>query len=216
MIPAGNVFSGPGRLLVADAPEGQDARLLAATALEQGRVMLIARDDARLARLAELLAFFAPELEVIRFPAWDCLPYDRVGPHRDIVAQRLDALTRLIAENGTETPRVVLTTVNAALQRIPPRQAFEGRLLRLSPGAAVSPDALVAFLVDNGYLRVETVGEAGEYALRGGLVDVFAPGDPMPLRLDFFGDEIESIRAFDALSQRSSGGRDVAVPKASR
>ncbi len=213
MTPAGNVFSGPGRLLVADAPEGQDARLLAATAREQGRVMLIARDDARLARLAELLAFFAPELEVIRFPAWDCLPYDRVGPHRDIVAQRLDAMTRLMAENGTETPRVVLTTVNAALQRIPPRQAFEGRLLRLSPGAAVSPDALVVFLVDNGYLRVETVGEAGEYALRGGLVDVFAPGDPTPLRLDFFGDEIESIRAFDPLSQRSSGSRGEAVLK---
>ena len=213
MTPAGNVFTGPGRLLVADAPEGQDARLLAATAREQGRVLQIARDDARLARMAELLAFFAPELEVIRLPAWDCLPYDRVGPHRDIVAQRLDAITRLMAGDGSETPRVVLTTVNAALQRIPPRQAFEGRLLRLAPGASVSPDALVAFLVDNGYLRVETVGEAGEYALRGGLVDVFAPGDPAPLRLDFFGDEIESIRAFDALSQRSSGNRGDAVLK---
>ncbi len=213
MTPDGNVFTGPGRLLVADAPEGQDARLLAATARERGRVLQIARDDARLARIAELLAFFAPELEVIRFPAWDCLPYDRVGPHRDIVAQRLDAMTRLMAAEDAAAPRVVLTTVNAALQRIPPRQAFEGRLLRLAPGAAVSPDALVAFLVDNGYLRVETVGEAGEYALRGGLVDVFAPGDPTPLRLDFFGDEIESIRAFDALSQRSSGNRGEAVLK---
>ncbi len=213
MTPAGNVFSGPGRLLVADAPEGQDARLLAATAREQRRVLLIARDDARLARVAELLAFFEPALEVIRFPAWDCLPYDRVGPHRDIVAQRLDAMTRLMAGEGAETPRAVLTTVNAALQRIPPRRAFEGRLLRLAPGAAVSPDALVAFLTDNGYLRVETVGEAGEYALRGGLVDVFAPGDPAPLRLDFFGDEIESIRAFDPLSQRSSGSRGEAVLK---
>ena len=213
MPPADNLFSGPGRILVADAPEGQDARLLAATARAQGRVLLIARDDARLARVAELLAFFAPELEVVRFPAWDCLPYDRVGPHRDIVAQRLDALTRLMAGGEASAPRVVLTTVNAALQRIPPRAAFEGRLLRLAPGAAVSSDSMVAFLVDNGYLRVETVGEAGEYALRGGLVDVFAPGDPAPLRLDFFGDEIESIRAFDPLSQRSSGSRGQAVLK---
>ena len=205
MKPVSDALAAPGRILIADAPEGQDARLVADAAREAGCLLQVARDDARLARLVELLAFFAPELEVIRFPAWDCLPYDRVGPHRDIVAQRLDAMTRLMAASEEGRPRLVLTTVNALLQRLPPRSAFAGRVLRLAPGAEVSPEGLVAFLTDNGYLRVETVGEAGEYALRGGLVDVFAPGAAEPLRLDFFGDEIESIRSFDPLTQRSTG-----------
>ena len=213
MKPIAEAFSAPGRVLIGDAPEGQDARLIAGAAREAGCVLQVARDDARLARLAELLAFFDPELEVIRFPAWDCLPYDRVGPHRDIVAQRLDAFTRLMEEAEPNRPRVVLTTVNALLQRTPPRAAFEGRLLRLARGAILSPDSLLAFLADNGYLRVETVSEAGEYAVRGGLIDVFAPGDEAPLRLDFFGDEIESLRRFDALTQRSTGDAATAILK---
>ena len=210
----------PEHWLIANAPEGVDAWLLAG--LAGGRdgaapsavrwpLLQVCRDDARMARLAEALGFFAPGLEVLRLPAWDCLPYDRVSPHRDIVAQRIDALTRLIqiaeTTEGHDAPCIVLTTVNALLQRLPPRAAFRGRVLARRTGDTLAPDELTDFLVANGYLRAESVGEPGEYAVRGGLVDVFPPGEAEPLRLDFFGDELEAIRTFDPLTQRTLGKR---------
>ena len=203
-----------GRVQVANAPEGCDAlligRLLESWA-QAGRtpaLLHIARDDARMAQLAEHLAFFAPDVTVLQFPAWDCLPYDRVSPHRDVVAARIDTLTRLMTEPLPPAGRVVITTVNAVMQKMPAKTVFADRTLSASPGEALAPDRLTAFLVDNGYVRVETVSEPGEYAVRGGLLDVFPPGADQPLRLDFFGDELESIRTFDPLNQRSTGSRD--------
>ncbi len=207
----------PGRVLIANAPEGLDALLLAGLAAARAPAPLlhVARDDARMARIEATLGFFAPETEVLTFPAWDCLPYDRVGPHRDILARRIDTLSRLaedgsrLAEDGArQAPRVVITTVNALLQRVPPAAALAGRVLAAAPGARLEQEALTGYFARNGYLRAETVGEPGEYALRGGIVDVFPPGEELPLRLDFFGDELESIRRFDPLSQRSSGTTD--------
>ncbi|MCH8925500.1 MAG: transcription-repair coupling factor [Proteobacteria bacterium] len=200
-------LSGPGRVLIANAPEGLDALLLAELATARGPdpVLHVARDDVRMARLAATLGFFAPEAEVLTFPAWDCLPYDRVGPHRDILARRIDTLTRLIEAAPAPGGRVVITTVNALLQRVPPGTAFAGRVLEGAPGARLELEALTGYFARNGYLRAETVGEPGEFALRGGIVDVFPPGEEQPLRLDFFGDELESIRRFDPLSQRTTG-----------
>ncbi len=207
----------PGRTLIANAPEGLDALLLAGLAVARAPAPLlhVARDDARMARLEAALGFFAPETEVLTFPAWDCLPYDRVGPHRDILARRIDTLSRLaedggrLAEDGArQAPRVVITTVNALLQRVPPASALAGRVLAAAPGARLAQEALTGYFARNGYLRAETVGEPGEYALRGSIVDVFPPGEELPLRLDFFGDELESIRRFDPLTQRSSGTTD--------
>ena len=192
----------PGRVLIANAPEGLDAFLLAGSAGPRP-VLHVARDDARMARVAETLGFFAPGAEVLTFPAWDCLPYDRVGPHRDIVARRIDTLTRLLDDGAPR--RVVVTTVNALLQRLPPRAAFAGRVREGRAGTAIDLDELTGYFALNGYLRAEIVSEPGEYALRGGIVDVFPPGEEQPLRLDFFGDEIESIRRFDPLTQRSTG-----------
>jgi transcription-repair coupling factor (superfamily II helicase) len=121
----------------------------------------------------------------------------------------IDALTRLIqiaeTTEGHDAPCIVLTTVNALLQRLPPRAAFRGRVLARRTGDTLAPDELTDFLVANGYLRAESVGEPGEYAVRGGLVDVFPPGEAEPLRLDFFGDELEAIRTFDPLTQRTLG-----------
>ncbi|MCH7796081.1 MAG: transcription-repair coupling factor, partial [Proteobacteria bacterium] len=129
-------LSGPGRMLIANAPEGLDALLLAELATARGPdpVLHVARDDVRMARLAATLGFFAPEAEVLTFPAWDCLPYDRVGPHRDILARRIDTLTRLIEAAPAPGGRVVITTVNALLQRVPPGTAFAGRVLEGAPG----------------------------------------------------------------------------------
>ena len=112
-------LSTPGELLVANAPDGLDAWVLAGLLGEIGRASLlqVARDDARMAQLADAVGFFAPEAEIVQIPAWDCLPYDRVGPHRDIVARRIDGLSRLIEQPTPARPRLVLTTINGLLQR---------------------------------------------------------------------------------------------------
>ena len=162
----------------------------------------VARDDARMGALVEALAFLAPSLEVIDLPAWDCLPYDRVAPHGEIVSRRIAALARLA--EGVR-PRLILTTVNGFLQRLPPVAFFSGGGLRLTPGQAISVDEVQSFLANNGFHRADTVREAGEYAVRGGIIDVYPSALGDPVRIDFFGDEIDSMRHFDAMSQRTTG-----------
>ena len=217
------------------APEGYDAavigRLVAAGAARYW--LHVCRDDGRMARFAAALGFFHPQLEALTFPAWDCLPYDRVSPNGEIVSRRIDTLTRLAAAArqpsrpsragfhsgppppagerreaagaGTPAPLIVLTTVNALVQRVPPRRLFEGRVLTVRPGGRIGGDRLQSFFRNNGYVRTDTVREPGEFAVRGGIVDLFPAGAAQPLRLDFFGDTVESIRSFDPLSQRSTG-----------
>jgi len=189
-------------ILVHGAPEGFDALLIARRRAEtRNPILHVCRDDARMARLEEALAFFAPHFEVLRFPAWDCLPYDRVSPNPEIVAERVATLTRLAEK--TPTPRILLTTVNALVQKVPPRAAFQGATLTLKRGGRQDPLKLAEFLEANGYHRTGTVMEHGEYAVRGGIVDLFAAGEGEPVRLDLFGDEIEDIRRFDTATQRS-------------
>jgi transcription-repair coupling factor (superfamily II helicase) len=185
------------------APEGYDALLLIRRAEEhKGALLHVARDDGRMARLADMLAFFMPGLEVLRFPAWDCLPYDRVSPNATTVSERIATLARLL--EPASRPRLVLTTVNALVQRVPPRVVFAGKTLAVKAGGTIKPEALSAFLQANGYNRTDTVMEPGEYAIRGGIFDVFPSGETDPLRLDFFGDAVESIRRFNATTQRST------------
>ena len=192
------------------APEGFDAILLARRVAEHsGPVLHVARDDSRMARLADALGFFAPEIEVLRFPAWDCLPYDRVSPNPEIVSERIATLARLI--DPAVRPRLLLTTVNALVQRVPPRDAFAGASMVLNKGGEVRQDALLAFLEANGYGRAGTVMEPGEYATRGGIVDIYPAGEPDPVRIDLFGDTIESLRRFDASTQRSTTKIDALV-----
>ncbi len=204
-----NLLSEPGRRKVAGAPEGRDALLLAelaAGAGAEGGIVHVARDEGRMARMAEALAFFAPDLRVLEFPGWDCVPYDRVSPHVDMVARRIDTLARLA--DGVKGAFVVLTTVPALAQRVPPREALASATLDARKGSRLSMDKLIGFLSKNGYVRADTVMEPGEYAVRGGIVDLFPPGSSEPLRLDFFGDEIDSVRSFDPMSQRTTGPVD--------
>jgi len=192
------------RLTLASAPEGHDAFVLGGLVARLNRAFIhVCRDDGRMARMRAALGFFWPELEVRSFPAWDCLPYDRVSPNPEIVSRRIAALAALA--RGGNGPRLLLTTVNAAIQRVPPRRLFAERTLALARGVELPLDRLTSFLERNGYNRAETVREAGEYAVRGGLVDLYPSGAPAPLRLDFFGDRLEAIRSFDPLSQRSAG-----------
>ncbi|WP_144184073.1 transcription-repair coupling factor [Elioraea rosea] len=200
------------RLTVAGCPEGFDAVLLARAREEHdGPLAHVCRDDARMARLAEALGFFAPGVPVLQFPAWDCLPYDRVGPNPEITARRLDTLTTLI-EPGPR-PFILLTTVNALVQRVPPAEAFAEAVLALRKGSRIGLDRIIAFLEANGYGRANTVIEPGEYAVRGGLIDLFPAGRDEPVRIDLFGDEIDEIRGFDPFSQRSTTALDEVVLK---
>ncbi|MCZ4282599.1 transcription-repair coupling factor [Kiloniella laminariae] len=195
------------RYQISAAPEGYDAQILAelATDLAPMPVLHIALDDNRMAALAELVQFFAPDLEIIQIPAWDCLPYDRVSPHRDILAARIDAFARLLETQSPVGGRLVLTTISAALQRVPPRGVFKDRTLIAKAGSVMPLDRLTRFFATNGYSRSETVSEPGEYAIRGGILDVYPPGQENPLRLDFFGDELDSLRHFDPMSQLTTG-----------
>jgi transcription-repair coupling factor (superfamily II helicase) len=197
-------LSRPGRTTLAGVPQGLDAMLIPEIAGAAGKrlVVHVAVDDQRAALLADQLAYFAPKLEVLRFPAWDCLPYDRVSPVPDIVARRLATLARL--RDPVSQPAVLLTTVAAVLQRVVPQSLIAGHSLAAAPGNRLKSDDLITFLSDNGFSRAGTVVEPGDFAVRGGIIDIFPPGVEAPVRLDFFGDTLESIRSFDPQSQRTT------------
>src|SRR5499426_3556350 len=157
-----------------------------------------------IADLARALAFFAPDLAVQEFPAWDCLPYDRVSSHAGFVAQRMTTLSRLARVQGRDRPSVLLTTINAALQRVPTRDFVARQSLSVAPGNMLAMDGITEWLELNGFARASTVREPGDYAVRGGIIDLYAPGMAEPVRLDFFGDTLETIRSFDPESQRTT------------
>ncbi|HYS49678.1 MAG TPA: transcription-repair coupling factor, partial [Xanthobacteraceae bacterium] len=166
---------------VADGAEGlvvaDLARAVAAAAeAAPTSLVVVCRDGQRLAQLARALAFFAPDLAVEQFPAWDCLPYDRVSPHAAVVAQRMITLSRLARTIGRERPSVLLTTVNAALQRVPARNLVAGQAFSAAPGNMLQMDGVIGWLELNGFTRTSTVRDAGEYAVRGGIVDLYPPG----------------------------------------
>ncbi len=192
-------------LVVAGAPEGLDAAALAAAAQKRGGVTLfVARDETRASQFEAAARFFAPQLDTLRLPAWDTLPYDRISPAQGIAAQRCAALTALARREGAGgAPLLVLATASAVAQRVPPRERLAKGAFAATAGSEASMEQLEAYLVTNGYSRASTVRAPGEFAVRGGLIDVFAPGGAEPLRFDFFGDELETIRAFDAETQIS-------------
>jgi len=203
LINAETAWRAAGRIDVYGAPEGADAMAVAdAARARQGLVVHIARDGTRAAAMRQALQFFAPDLPVMDYPAWDCLPYDRVSPSGQSSSRRMATLAAILAR--AEGGFIVTTTVNAAIQRTPPRGVIERAAMSLAPGASANMDALTAYLAANGYARASTVREAGEFAVRGGLVDIFPPGAEEPVRLDFFGDTLESVRAFDPENQRTT------------
>ncbi|MGR3380405.1 transcription-repair coupling factor [Roseovarius indicus] len=190
-------------IIVGGAPEGFDARLVLKEAeRDGGPVIHVARDDKRLAQMAEALAFFAPGMPVLRFPGWDCLPYDRISPNADISAARMATLAGLV--HGAPKQFVLLTTLNAATQRVPPRDVLKEAAFTAEVDQRIDEDALKAFLVRMGFVQSPTVTEPGDYAVRGGIIDIFPPGEGGPVRLDLFGDVLDGVRGFDPGSQRTT------------
>jgi transcription-repair coupling factor (superfamily II helicase) len=201
-------------LTLASVPDGFDAFCIAdltralARAAERRSVVLVhvARDEQRARAFNEAMSFAAPEIEVMDFPAWDCQPYDRVSPNAAVTAARTTVLSRLaLSRTSLERPRILSTSINAVLQRVPPRQQVAQESFSAAPGNAVDMETLVQWLEANGFARASTVRDTGDYAVRGGILDLFPPGMTQPVRLDFFGDTLESIRTFDPETQRTSG-----------
>ena len=190
---------------VADGYEAFVLASIARNAPQDEPVLFVARDGQRLPGLIETLQFVASDIPVLEFPAWDCLPYDRVSPGADAAARRLDALGKLIALKDKPHRAILVTTANALLQRLPPQESIANQVFSARPGNRIDMAELTARLEGHGFDRVATVRDIGEYAVRGGIVDLFAPGSAAPVRLDFFGDTLESIRTFDPASQRTIG-----------
>ncbi|MGF1474486.1 MAG: transcription-repair coupling factor [Geminicoccaceae bacterium] len=184
------------------APEGPDGLYLGRFLRRQGGEHLhVATDAERASRLIALVRFVAPEIETILLPAWDCLPFDRVSPTVDVMAARLGALASMV--EPAKGPRLVVATVNAVLQRVVPRVVVSADRLAVDAGGKLDRDAFLHHLERQGYRRCSTVVESGDYAVRGGLIDVFPNGDTHPVRIDLFGKDVESLRKFDPISQRS-------------
>lgn len=189
--------------IISGVPDGYDAIFLANLAKKHQNILHIALSDVRLAWLAEGIKFFNPDVQILSFPAWDTVPYDRVSPNISIISERVSTLSKIANNPDPKTPRIILTTVNASLQKIPPKTFFLGNYFPIKEKAKIDIFELEKFLNNNGYTRSQQVMDEGEYAIRGGIIDIFPPGNSNPLRLDFFGDELEVIRIFDPVSQKS-------------
>ena len=193
-------------LTLSGVPTGFQPSLLGDLARAAGRALFIAPDEGAMRAIASTAPFFAPDVEVVQFPAWDCLPYDRASPSLRVMAERIAALHRLQAKRNK--PQLFLATANAATQRVLTPFRIRQLVATLAPGERIDRDSLAQLLSANGYVRTDTVHDQGEFAVRGSLVDLFPSGEEQALRLDFFGDEVESVRTFDPADQRTTGRLD--------
>ncbi len=193
------------------------AQALALSHLIEGRlaplpapssILHIATSDRALESLAQALVFFSPNTEILTFPAWDTMPYDRSSPQSSIMAARMKVLGILSAGNNNKKSRIILTTASAILQKLPPREIMGRVAFSLKVGDKLKPDALTAYLIEQGYRRSGKAMEAGEFALRGGIIDIIPSGMSDGVRIDLFGDEVESLKSFDPMTQLSSAAVD--------
>jgi len=163
-------------------------------------LVIICHDEKELLHSEQFLQFFDPELPCYRFLPWDCSPYDRVSPSRDIAASRLSTLASLAQKHS---PCVLLTTARTFLERLPPKAFLAKNNLSFHQGTSYGRTALIDTLINQGYHRTDVVREPGEFSVRGALIDIFPVNNDKPVRLDFFDDVLESIKSFDPFTQRS-------------
>ncbi|MDA8520116.1 transcription-repair coupling factor [Acidovorax sp. NCPPB 4044] len=198
----------PGKRFTVPRPVGSaDALLLARIAEREkaaGRTTAIVAADATDAqRLIDEMAFFAPELRCALFPDWETLPYDTFSPHQDLISERLATLWRIRQKDEATGADVVLVPATTALYRLAPPSFLAGYTFEFKVRQKLDEARFKAQLTLAGYSHVSQVVSPGEYAVRGGLIDLFPMGSPVPYRVDLFDDEIDSIRTFDPDSQRS-------------
>lgn len=186
--------------------EGYDAFLLT-EALKTAKhdVLYIVSNGVALEQTADTARYLNPDLKVLTFPAWDTVPFDRVSPNVNIVSTRLETLTEIALEPNPKQPRLIIASIGAAIQKLPPEKIFLNARRILKTGGKLNFNDFMHYAAVNGYTRVEQVMEPGEYAVRGDIIDIFPTGAEQPIRIDLFDEDIEKIRTFDPLSQRTTG-----------
>jgi len=194
----------PGKRYTLPRPTGSAdalllARMAATRAAQAQMLVVITAEPADAQRLADELPFFEPSLRVAVFPDWETLPYDTFSPHQDLISERLATLWRTLQRDLD----VVLLPATTALTRIAPPSFLAATTFHFRQKTRLDEAALKAQLTLAGYQHVSQVVSPGEYAVRGGLIDLFPMGSLVPYRVDLFGDEVDSIRTFDPDSQRS-------------
>lgn len=189
-------------------PEGLDALYIARYA-EQSTypTVHIALNDARVAAIRAAIKFFAPHITPLIYPAWDCMPYDRISPSPRLIAERVATVIQLqqnIQNTQNSAPILVLTTINAVLQKLPPLDLIRTAHFAVRTGGRIDVNALKRFLSTAGFNINPTVNERGDYSVRGGLIDIYPFHCNAPIRIDLFGDHIDAIRCFNPTTQRST------------
>ncbi|MFM2060220.1 MAG: hypothetical protein RLY71_4605, partial [Pseudomonadota bacterium] len=167
------------------------------------RLAVVCAEPADAQRLADEIAFFAPELKCAVFPDWETLPYDSFSPHQDLISERLATLWRVLRGTGDERVDVLLLPATTALTRLAPPSFLAAYTFSFKARQKLDEAALKSQLTLAGYQHVSQVVSPGEYAVRGSLIDLFPMGSLVPYRVDLFDDEIDSIRTFDPDTQRS-------------
>ena len=183
-----------------EIPEGSEPLLINEISENlDNNILIIARDLKRYQQLKDGLEFFLNK-DVLLYPQWDCVPYDRISPNKLITSKRLETLSRL--SNEKNKSKIILTTIQASCQRTLSLDEVKNKFISLKPGEVIDINNLVNFFVSNGYEKTPTVREHGEFSVRGGIIDFYSPLNK-PIRLDLFGNTIDSIKSFDLISQRS-------------
>ena len=183
-----------------EVPEGSEPLLInEISENSNNNILIIARDLKRYQQLKDGLEFFLNK-DVLFYPQWDCVPYDRISPNKLITSKRLETLSRL--SNEKDKSKIILTTIQASCQRTLSLDEVKNKFISLKPGEVIDINNLVNFFVSNGYEKTPTVREHGEFSVRGGIIDFYSPLNK-PIRLDLFGNTIDSIKSFDLITQRS-------------
>lgn len=202
--------------IISSVPEGTESFILSdMLKSSDSNIIYVAMDDAKLARIEQTIKCFFPDIEVLTFPAWDCIPYDRVSPHQNIVSQRIRTLKKILEKSEESAkskksakPYILLTTVNSVCQKVVPIENFINSVFTAKTGDLLERDDLVKFLIENGYNNTAAATEDGEFSLRGSIIDIVPTGEEIGYRLDFFDIELESIRLFNPITQISHDSVD--------
>ncbi len=171
----------------------------------QNDILYIASNSRELQEVENVFKYLSPQTELLTLSAWDTVPYDRVSPNVNITSERLDTLSKLALEPNTSKPRLIISSIGAVIQKLPPKKIFLNTKRTFKVGGTFDYNDFIHYASVNGYTKVEQVMEPAEYAIRGDIIDIFPASADTPLRLDLFDDTIEKIRTFDVMTQRTTG-----------
>ncbi|AOX99374.1 transcription-repair coupling factor [Jeongeupia sp. USM3] len=187
------------RLLLATPHGSADAWLLARLATQARPLLILTASAQDAGRIRDEIRYFAPKHTVVQLPDWETLPYDHFSPHHDLISERLASLWQIREQQAD----VIIVPIQTAMGRLAPVEYLAAYTFNIRKGSKFDPEKLRADLIFAGYNHVTQVFSPGEFSIRGGLVDLYPMGSPLPFRLDLFDDEIETIRTFDVDTQRS-------------